>query len=188
VNGWSVLVVREVLAARDSKVDDPEARQARASMGAGRQGHRWVRGSIAKIAISPVAPKVVASSIGVSMVHHRDATSIAIDSPARRRAVASNANATRVVPTVRASNAIGSPAHAAANSNATVSQVRPNVAASNAAGSNVGQNNDITNATDFPVLPATAQWTASALPARPSVVTSMNLGHRGHPVRLSSRA
>ena len=127
---------------RDSKVADQVAlTDTHDSRDAGRQVHRWdhdSKAAVAKIAVTPVVPKAAATSAAASTVHHRDAVSIASVLPVRPKAVGSSENATRVVPKVRVSNEIGSPAHAAANlnvsdlmgrevevSNVNVSPVRP---------------------------------------------------------------
>ena len=97
------------------------------STGAGRQVHLWAHDSkaaVLKVADTPVAPKVVATSAAASTAHPRDAVTIENVSPARRKVVGLNANALSVDPKADDSNVNDSLARAAANSNASDLQVR----------------------------------------------------------------
>jgi len=119
--------------------------------GAGRLVHPWAHASqdaVLKAAVSPVAPKVVATS--------------AVDSTAHHRVVISIANDTSAVPKV-------------ADSNVSASQVRPITDVVNVTVMRAAQNGNAVTATGLPVLRADMgmhadrEWTATASPAHPSI-------------------
>jgi hypothetical protein len=128
---------REFRTVRDSRVTaDEDLPGTHDPTGAGRQVHQWARAL--KAAVTPVAPKVVAMTAAVSMVHHRDMVTIAIVSPAHLKVVTLNANATNAAPKEVDMSASGSLARAAASLNAPeamasiaiASRVRPMAVAS----------------------------------------------------------
>ena len=195
---------REVRTVRDSKVADQVAlTDTHDSRDAGRQVHRWAHASkaaVAKIAVSPVVPKVVATSAAVSTVHRHDAVSIANVSPVRpkvgrfeRERYSRGPEGPRFErdrfagprgrefererfagPRGRGFDRerfAGPPEHRRFE--------RDRDAAA--------QKDDATNATDLPVLHADTEWIAIASPVRPNIVTSMVLGRLVRHVLHSNR-
>jgi len=204
---------------RDSKVADRVALPATHDWrGAGHQVHQWAHASqsaVAKTAVSPVVPKVVASNAAVSMVHRPGATTIASVLQVRRKVAGTNASATHVDPNTVDLNVSVSAVRAVVNSNAndlqvhhagaatigTASPVGPIAGAKNVTDMHGVQKKDDMSAIALPVLRVHTEWIAIAWkdhhattamikivwPARLIGATSMARGPTTRLVRHSMR-
>jgi hypothetical protein len=145
--------------------------------------------AVATIAVLPVVPKAVATSVAVSMVHRLDAVSIESVLQVHPKVVGLNANASSVDPKADDSSVSASLARAAANSNAIDLLVHHVAAVTIVIVTPVVQKETDMNATGSPALPAATKWTAIDLqdlltsmvpieidsPVHPNVVASIVL-------------